>query len=141
MKKSFQVSRDKYPMIGKIIQKTDDSITCERTLSLETDHFLDHHLFNSTPFLPGVMGLELFAELGNILFPKLKIKQFEDVHFKSAIRLKEEKSCTFNGKVSVGVNGIVAEIITNPDEPKLHFKAKIVFGDLEKETQKVPPFK
>ncbi|MHA1841147.1 MAG: hypothetical protein ACTSYW_04130 [Candidatus Heimdallarchaeota archaeon] len=138
MEESIQISRDKFPMIGKITQRSDDFITCERTLSLETDPFLDHHRFNNTPFLLGVIGLELFAELAKTLFPKKTIKQFEDVHFKSAIRLKEDKPCTFNGKITAREDDIEAVLTTNISAPKLHFKTKIVFGERELETQKIP---
>ncbi|MHA1434368.1 MAG: hypothetical protein ACTSO7_11055 [Candidatus Heimdallarchaeota archaeon] len=144
MNDSFQISQDKYPMIGKITQRSDDSITCERTLSLDTDRFLDHHRFNNTPFLLGVFGLELFAELGKILYPTKTIKQFEDVHFKSAIKLKEDKPCTINAKVISNGEHADAEITTNivdTSETKLHFKAKVVFGDLKQETQKIPQLK
>lgn len=143
-----QISRDKFPMIGKIKQRTDDSISCERTLTLENDQFLDDHRFNNTPFLLGVMGLELFAELSKILFPKKTILRFEDVHFKSAIRLKEDKPYTFNAKIIATEDSADVEITSKitvtsgeTSDSKLHFKGKIVYGNQESETQKLPQLK
>ena len=148
MEKTIPITRDKFPMVGKITQKNDDSVTCKRTLSLESDCYLDDHRFNNTPFLPGVFGLELFAELGKILFPNKTIQRFEDVHFLSAIRLKENNPFTIKTALISKEDHVDVEITSTNIDPsgsnsksKIHFKAKIVFGEQERESQAIPVLK
>lgn len=148
LEESTQITRDKFPMIGKITQRNDNSISCKRTLSLESDCYLDHHRFNNTPFLPGVIGLELFAELGRILFPNKIIQRFEDIHFLSAIRLREDNPTTIYTKITP--NDDIADVVItsiskgsseNKSNSKVHFTAKMIFGSRERERQKIPVLK
>ncbi|HUT82647.1 MAG TPA: polyketide synthase dehydratase domain-containing protein [Candidatus Bathyarchaeia archaeon] len=148
MEENILIARDTFPMVGKITQKDDSSITCERALSLENDWYLDDHRFNNTPFLPGVMGLELFTELAKILFPQKTIQRFEEVHFYKAIRLKGDKPSTITTTITSKDEYADAVITTtttdssgNTSEVKLHFKAKLIFGKKEKELQKTPTIK
>ena len=148
MEESTQITQDKFPMIGKITQRNDNSLSCERTLSLESDLYLDHHRFNNTPFLPGVIGLELFAEMSKVLFPNKIIQRFEDIHFLSAIRLKEDNPITIYTNLTVS-DDIADVVITstskgssdNKSNSKVHFKAKMIFGSRERESQKIPVLK
>ncbi|MHA1531994.1 MAG: hypothetical protein ACTSR6_08350 [Candidatus Heimdallarchaeota archaeon] len=110
--------------------------------------YLDHHRFNNTPFLPGVIGLELFAELGRILFPKKTIQRFEDIHFLSGIRLKKDNPITIYTNIIANDN-IADVIITsiskgsseNKSNSKVHFTTKMVFGSRVRERQKIPVLK
>ncbi len=148
MEENTQITRDKFPMIGKIIQRNDNSLSCERTLSLESDCYLDHHRFNNTPFLPGVIGLELFAELGRILFPNKTIQRYEDIHFLSGIRLKKDNPITIYTNI-IASDNIADVVITsiskgfsvNKSNSKVHFTAKMVFGSRVRERQKIPVLK
>ncbi|MHA1463445.1 MAG: hypothetical protein ACTSQ0_10310 [Candidatus Heimdallarchaeota archaeon] len=148
MEENTQITQDKFPMIGKITQRNDNSLSCERTLSLESDCYLDHHRFNNTPFLPGVIGLELFAELGRILFPNKTIQRFEDIHFLSGIRLKKDNPITIYTNIIANDN-IADVVITsiskgsseNKSNSKVHFTAKMVFGSRVRERQKIPVLK
>jgi acyl transferase domain-containing protein len=56
-------------------------------LSIETEldparqPFLHDHQIDGTPVLPGVMGIEGFAEAAQRLFPSLRVRAVEDVRF------------------------------------------------------------
>jgi len=43
--------------------------------------FLDHHRIDGTPVLPGVMGIEAFAEASRLLLPGWSVASVEDVEF------------------------------------------------------------
>jgi hypothetical protein len=47
-----------------------------------TEHgFLDHHRIDGVPVLPGVMGVEAFAEVAALVAPALRVQAVEDVAF------------------------------------------------------------
>jgi hypothetical protein len=52
-----------------------------RSLQPAAQPFLDHHRIDGTAVLPGVMGIEAFAEAGRLLFPELHVTAMEDVAF------------------------------------------------------------
>jgi len=56
-------------------------LTVESTLDPAAQPFLDHHRIDGTPVLPGVMGIEAFAEAATLLFPALRVAAVEDVEF------------------------------------------------------------
>ncbi|MDH3756029.1 MAG: SDR family NAD(P)-dependent oxidoreductase, partial [Acidimicrobiia bacterium] len=51
------------------------------TLDPAEEPFLDDHRIDGTPVLPGVMGIELFAEVAGLLFADLDVVAIEDVDF------------------------------------------------------------
>ena len=51
-------------------------LTIETTLDPAKQAFLFDHQINSTPVLPGVMGLEAMAETAKVLFPDRRHKTF-----------------------------------------------------------------
>lgn len=79
----------KFPMIDKVefnkpVFRGDYSITTENDL-----YMLDHQIEN-TPIFPGVMGLEIFAEIYSLVSRK-KTSTLEDIEFKSAIKQLHNK--------------------------------------------------
>ena len=46
-----------------------------------TQPFLDDHRIDGTPVLPGVMGIEAFAEAACLLAPGWEVSAIEDVEF------------------------------------------------------------
>src|SRR5205823_934824 len=57
--------------------------------------FLDHHRIDGTPVLPGVMGIEAFAEAATLLFPELRVAAVEDVEFLAPFKLYRDEPRTF----------------------------------------------
>jgi NAD(P)-dependent dehydrogenase (short-subunit alcohol dehydrogenase family) len=51
------------------------------TLDPATQPFLDDHRIDGTPVLPGVMGVEAFAEAATVLAPEWHVAAVEDVEF------------------------------------------------------------
>ncbi|MCE7746481.1 MAG: hypothetical protein GPJ52_15235 [Candidatus Heimdallarchaeota archaeon] len=142
------VDKKLFPMIGDVTKNNDNSFTSKRVLTIEGDRYLDHHRFNNIPFLPGVMGLEFFAELVKFLQPEKEIVRFEKVEFKSAIRLKEDLPLEIQTDIEFKDNSAKAVISSRvikdgkvTDKLKLHFKSNITFGQRDKETIKPPPEK
>ncbi len=148
MQKQEIFKKEKYPLIGELVVNIDGLVVCERKLSIENDLYLDHHRFNNIPFLPGVMGLELFAELGKFVYPNKEISEFTDVEFRSAVRLKDDKPRHIRAslrKVNEKVHAIL-ELLYKKDgegtqEKKLCFIATLVFNQKTTEKQATPQLK
>jgi NAD(P)-dependent dehydrogenase (short-subunit alcohol dehydrogenase family) len=56
-------------------------LTAEVTLDPAAQPFLDHHRIGGTAVLPGVMGVETFAEVARAAVPDLEVIDIEDVQF------------------------------------------------------------
>ncbi len=59
----------------------DDGLTVTATLDPTAQPFLDDHRIDGTPVLPGVMGIESFAEVAALMYPDRSITAIEDVAF------------------------------------------------------------
>lgn len=139
-----------FPLVSESLQFSNGMIINERTLSLEKDQYLDDHRFNNVPFMPGVIGLELFAELSKIVQHKKEILEFVDVSFDSAITLKNDEPRKIQTKIKFNVDEDEAEASIESTrikkdekekETKLYFQAKIIFGQRKKENQNIPILK
>ena len=70
------------PMIGKITSMALQSgLTIETTLDPAIQPFLHDHQIDGTPVLPGVMGIEAFAEAALCMLPGWCVTAIEDVNF------------------------------------------------------------
>jgi len=70
------------PMIGKLAGAgLQSGLTIETTLDPATQPFLHDHQIDGTPVLPGVMGIEAFAEAAQCLLPGWHVAAIEDVNF------------------------------------------------------------
>jgi 3-oxoacyl-(acyl-carrier-protein) synthase/acyl carrier protein/NAD(P)-dependent dehydrogenase (short-subunit alcohol dehydrogenase family) len=70
------------PMIGKIASMgLQSGLTIETTLDPALQPFLHDHQIDGTPVLPGVMGIEAFAEAALCLLPGWRVAAIEDVNF------------------------------------------------------------
>ena len=58
-----------------------DGLTVTATLDPTAQPFLDDHRIDGTPVLPGVMGIEAFAEVARLLYPDRSVTAIEDVDF------------------------------------------------------------
>ncbi|MBD3189419.1 MAG: acyltransferase domain-containing protein, partial [Candidatus Heimdallarchaeota archaeon] len=139
------IDRRAYPLVGKIKRNFDGSIIAEKTFSVEENLFLNDHRFDNIPFYPGVMGLELFAELAKVAFPRKTIKKFEDVKFRSAIKFIKDKPRTLKAIISYDKKRptVVLESQFIKDgvklgDPTLHFAASLVFGRKKKKVESAP---
>jgi acyl transferase domain-containing protein len=69
-------------------------LTAEAALDPKEQPFLDHHRIDGTPVLPGVMGIEAFAEAATLLFPGLRVAAVEDMEFLAPFKLYRDEPRT-----------------------------------------------
>ena len=57
-------------MIGQVVEMgVHSGLVVETTLDPTAQPFLDHHRIDGDPVLPGVMGMEAFAEVARLACP------------------------------------------------------------------------
>jgi len=72
----------KGPMVGRIASMSlYRGYSIETTLDPHAQPFLHDHQIDGTPVLPGVMGIEAFAEAAVSLLPGWQVSSIEDVNF------------------------------------------------------------
>ncbi|HMC62489.1 MAG TPA: SDR family NAD(P)-dependent oxidoreductase, partial [Candidatus Solibacter sp.] len=70
------------PMLGRVAgMDLQGCLTVETALEPAVQPFLYDHRIDGTPVLPGVMGIEAFAEAARCLAPGWQIEAIEDVNF------------------------------------------------------------
>jgi hypothetical protein len=69
------------PMVGNIAVDTDGFLTVRTTLDPSRQPFLYDHAIEGTPVLPGVMGIEAFAEVASLVAPGWTVAEVSDVEF------------------------------------------------------------
>jgi len=70
------------PMVGKVASMSlFDGYSVETTLDPPSQPFLHDHQIDGTPVLPGVMGIEAFAEAAVCLLPGWRVETIEDISF------------------------------------------------------------
>ena len=75
------------PMIGRVTgMPLHTGLEVEITLDPEAQPFLCDHRISGTAVLPGVMGLEAFAEVSRLLFPAWHIAAVEDASFLAPLK-------------------------------------------------------
>ncbi len=90
------------PMIGKITSVgLQSGITIETMLDPAIQPFLHDHQIDGTPVLPGVMGIEAFAEAALCLLPGWHIAAIEDVNFLAPFKFYRNEPRTVTVKASI----------------------------------------
>jgi NAD(P)-dependent dehydrogenase (short-subunit alcohol dehydrogenase family) len=70
------------PMIGRVASMVvHTGLTVETMLDPARQAFLHDHQIGGTPVLPGVMGIEAFAEAALVMLPGYRVEAVEDVSF------------------------------------------------------------
>lgn len=70
------------PMTGGVVSfGLHDGLTVRAQLDPAREPFLDDHRIDGTPVLPGVMGIEAFAEAAALLWPDRPVLTIEQVEF------------------------------------------------------------
>ncbi len=95
--KSSQLLDSQGSMVGKITGLGIYSgLTMETTLDPTVQPFLNDHRIDGTPVLPGVMGIEAFAEAALCLHPGWHIEAIEEVNFLAPFKFyKDEPRIVF----------------------------------------------
>jgi NAD(P)-dependent dehydrogenase (short-subunit alcohol dehydrogenase family) len=80
------------PMIGRALgMSLYGGLAVETTLDPKAQGFLDHHRIDGIPVLPGVMGIEGFAEAALLAVPGFCVAAVEDVGFSAPFKLYRDE--------------------------------------------------
>ena len=84
-------------MVGKITGLgVYSGLTMETTLDPTVQPFLNDHRIDGTPVLPGVMGIEAFAEAALCLHPGWHIETIEEVNFLAPFKFYKDEPRSFS---------------------------------------------
>jgi NAD(P)-dependent dehydrogenase (short-subunit alcohol dehydrogenase family)/3-oxoacyl-(acyl-carrier-protein) synthase len=75
--------------LGRVLSRERDGAMFERVFDLHTDAYLDAHVVNGYPTLPGTFVTEVGAEAAAYLFPDLHVVALEDARFHHFLRVYE----------------------------------------------------
>ena len=130
-------SPEQGPFIGKIAgMGLQRGVKIETTLDPAIQPFLHDHQIDGTPVLPGVMGIEAFAEAALCLLPGWHIEGIEDVNFLAPFKFyrKEPRTVTVEAVVHPEHDNLLADcrltgerLLPNQAEPQMttHFTARV----------------
>jgi acyl transferase domain-containing protein/acyl carrier protein/NAD(P)-dependent dehydrogenase (short-subunit alcohol dehydrogenase family) len=88
-----------------------DGFTIETTLDPSKQPFLYDHQINSTPVLPGVMGIEAMAETAKLFFPDRRVGSIEGVSFLTPFKFyrNQPRTITIHADFSTDKDDIIAD--------------------------------
>jgi acyl transferase domain-containing protein/acyl carrier protein/NAD(P)-dependent dehydrogenase (short-subunit alcohol dehydrogenase family) len=125
------------PMVGRITGMTlSGGLTMETTLDPAAQAFLYDHRIDGTPVLPGVMGIEAFAEAALCVHPGWHIEAIEEVNFLAPFKFYRDEPRTVLIQAQFYPQGdrVVADCRlvgrrTLPNQPQpqetIHFTARV----------------
>jgi hypothetical protein len=129
-----------------------DGLCIETVLDPKEQPFLDHHRIEGTPVLPGVMGLESFAEAAALVLPGFKVVELDGVDFKAPFKFyrDEPRAITVNAVLRPVGDSVVADCrltgtrsLAGQAEPQvtLHFTARVCLarGTRREDVEEVRP--
>ncbi len=136
-----EADREPTPLNGPIADKVAsislfDGYAIETTLNPATQPFLHDHQIDGTPVLPGVMGIEAFAEAALKFLPGWHVEAIEDVNFLAPFKFYRGEARTVRVEVKVHPQGeaLVADcrligerVLPTQTEPQrtIHFTARV----------------
>jgi acyl transferase domain-containing protein/acyl carrier protein len=124
-------------MIGRVVSMgLQHGLTIETTLDPKVQPFLYDHQINGKPVLPGVMGIEAFAEAALWMLPGWHIEAVEDVNFLAPFKFyrNDPRTLTTQALISPHGDDLVAQCrltserqLPNQTEPQVttHFTARV----------------
>jgi acyl transferase domain-containing protein/NAD(P)-dependent dehydrogenase (short-subunit alcohol dehydrogenase family) len=125
------------PVFGKITSAgLFNPLTIETTLDPKIQPFLYDHQIDGTPVLPGVMGIEAFAEAAKCLLPDWHVESVEEVNFLAPFKFyrSEPRTLAVEAVIHPYGDGLVADCrligrrpLPNQSEPQTttHFTARV----------------
>jgi len=131
---------DHGPMIDRATVSVHDGVVASVTLDPAEQPFLDDHRIDGTPVLPGVMGMEAFAEAARLLAPDHHVLAVEDVTFAAPLKFYRDEPRTIEVRAVLGpdpAGGLIAEcqlsaerMLPGQDAPQrtVHFTGTVRLG-------------
>jgi hypothetical protein len=124
-------------MIGTpLLASVSEGLVVETTLVPREQPFLDDHRIDGTAVLPGVMGIEAFAELATLLLPGWHVAAVESVDFLAPFKFYRDEPRTLQLAAMLRPDGadVVADCVLrgtrtlpNQTQPQVtaHFRARV----------------
>ncbi|MGA1872031.1 MAG: SDR family NAD(P)-dependent oxidoreductase [Thermoplasmatota archaeon] len=135
------------PLLDEVIENTGTRIHVRRSLDGKRERFLPDHSIMGTMVLPGVMGMELFAETAKTLCSDKEVVELRDIRFKKAVNVKEQLDLFVEGGiesegddetiVTLRVYSILRSKKTGKEVQVEHYNGSVVMGTRSRECQKV----
>jgi len=140
------------PMVGEVAAASvHNGLVVRTTLDPAAQPFLNHHRIDGIPVLPGVMGLEAFAEAAHLLAPGWHVVAVENADFRAPVKFYRDEPRTLTITTLLRPDGadLVADcrleaerILPGNDTPQrtVHFTGAVRLSRLapEPETEPVP---
>ena len=128
------------PMLGRIASMgIYGGLSVETTLDPTVQPFLFDHQIDGTAVLPGVMGLEGFAELAKLMLPDWHVTSIEDVEYLAPFKFyrSEPRTVVLTAELAEHADGLAARCrlvglrsLPGQSEPQVttHFTARVVLS-------------
>jgi hypothetical protein len=127
-------SNPPFGMLGVVkAAKLYSGLEVETTLDPNAQPFLYDHQLEDTPLLPGVMGLETFAQLASLVAPDFSVGAIEQVQFESPFKFYRHQPRTLhlNAVVTPAGDDLIAHAtlrsITPAPKPDLPVRERVHF--------------
>ncbi len=142
---------DHGPIIGKLaVAGLQSGLKIETTLDPVIQPFLHDHQIDGTPVLPGVMGIEAFAEAALSLLPGWRIESLEDVNFLGPFKFyrMEPRTVTVEAAIHPEGDSLLADcrltgqrLLPGQAEPQVttHFTARVRLAKQAPNAMTAPP--
>jgi Polyketide synthase dehydratase len=137
------------PMIGDVAPHTDGGIVVTTDLDPAGQPFLDDHRIEGTPVLPGVMGMEAFAEASRLLAPGWDVAAIENVEFLAPFKWYRDQPRRLEVHVSAvpDDDSLVATcrldgrrtLPGQPEQVTTHFTGRVILRRTAGELGTAPP--
>jgi NAD(P)-dependent dehydrogenase (short-subunit alcohol dehydrogenase family) len=125
------------PMVGRVVRMgVHGGLVVETTLDPTEQPFLGDHQIDGTPVLPGVMGIEAFAEVAALPLPGWRPVEIEDVEFLAPCKYYRQEPRTLETRVTFRREGdqlvaacalVGSRRLANQPEPQVttHFTGRV----------------
>jgi NAD(P)-dependent dehydrogenase (short-subunit alcohol dehydrogenase family)/phosphopantetheinyl transferase len=139
MKEQTDTFEQEYVFVDRVTERDADSkLVVERVFDPERDYFLDDHVYQGVPVLPGVMGYEFMVETATELIGQ-EVAEVSDVSFERAVKFHHGEPLRIIATAEVvesnGSSPTVAVKLETEREAKTgrtlrheHFTATVTFG-------------
>jgi hypothetical protein len=138
------------PMVSRVVQfGVHNGLVVETTLDPAAQPFLHDHQIEGTPVLPGVMGIEAFAEVARLPLPGWHVVEIDDIQFLAPFKFYrgEPRTLTLTARFHRAGDALVAHCclvgrrqLANQAEPQVitHFKGSVRLARTWTATANVP---
>jgi hypothetical protein len=125
------------PMFGGMARlDLEGRLTVETRLDPAVQPFLDDHRIDGTPVLPGVMGIEGFAEAALSMAPGWQVEAVENIEFLAPFKFyrDEPRTATIEARFGPDGDGLAADcrltgcrVLANQADPRVeaHFTGRV----------------